>query len=106
MMAQASASTFHRLDELMRQDENKGDAVAAARTIEQMTNEALGVSPSVGIAGGPRAGYLIDLSDQPRAGLVIVVREAASAPVGRDADMIDVTPTVCSDNRGSGIRDD
>src|SRR4051794_38456592 len=65
MMAQASAATFHRLDTLMRQDENKGAAVAAARTIEQMTNEALGISPGGGgIAGGTRAGYLIDLSPE------------------------------------------
>jgi hypothetical protein len=41
-MAQASAITFHRLNEIMHQDENRGAAVAAARTIEVMTNEAIG----------------------------------------------------------------
>ena len=94
MMAQASAATFHRLDTLMRQDENKGAAVAAARTIEQMTNEALGIAPGggAGIAGGPRAGYLIDLSDQPRAGLVIVVNHPPATVPTEDPFTIDVTP--------------
>jgi hypothetical protein len=50
MMAQASSATFHRLNDLMRQDENKGAAVAAARTIEAMTNEAVGGSHTLSIS--------------------------------------------------------
>lgn len=101
MMAQASSATFHRLDTLMRQDENRGAAVAAARTIEQMTNEALGIAPGSGsgIAGGGRAGYLIDLRDEPRAGLVIVVNQpAASAATDKAGLVIDVTPNKSSDD--------
>jgi len=101
MMAQASASTFHRLDELMRQDENKGAAVAAARTIEQMTNEALGVSPSAGgVVGGARAGWHINLAEQQTAGVVIYVhhREPAPVPAADKAGVVvDVTPNRIDD---------
>jgi hypothetical protein len=43
--------------------------------------------------GGPRAGWLIDLSDQQTPGLVIVVNHPAPAPAADEAGlMIDVTP--------------
>jgi hypothetical protein len=93
LMAQASASTFHRLNELMRQDENRGAAVAAARTIEGMTNEAIGGPRTIGISGGPRAGYLIDLSsDEPSPGVVIQIINAPAQPHIPGEDAIDVTP--------------
>ena len=94
LMAQASASTFHRLDELMRQDENRGAAVAAARTIEVMTNEAIGGPRTLGVSG-PRSGYIIDLSgDEPTPGLVIQIvnSPARPGPQGDEDEVINVTP--------------
>jgi hypothetical protein len=91
-MAQASASTFHRLNEIMRQDENRGAAVAAARTIEGMTNEAVGGSRTLNLTGGPRAGYLIDLSDDgPSPGVVIQNVNQIDRPQSA-RELIDITP--------------
>jgi hypothetical protein len=94
LMAQASASTFHRLNEIMRQDENRGAAVAAARTIEGMTNEAIGGSRTIGISGGAQAGYVIRLDDdEPSPGVVIMITPAATAqPQSPGDDAVDVTP--------------
>src|SRR5690242_12917254 len=39
LLAQSSPKTFHRLEALRDQDENRAAAVAAARTLEGMTNE-------------------------------------------------------------------
>jgi len=64
--------------------------------------ELAGYSPNAATGnhrgGGPRAGYLIDLSDEQRVpGLVIVVHEKA-APLAADAAglVIDVTPNPSS----------
>lgn len=92
LMAQASASTFHRLNEIMCQDENRGAAVAAARTIEGMTNEAVGGSRTLSLTGGPRAGYLIDLSDDgPSPGVVIQIVNQIDRPQSA-RELIDITP--------------
>jgi hypothetical protein len=90
-MAQASATTFHRLNEIMHQDDNRGAAVAAARTIEVMTNEAIGAPRSIGIGAQRGAGYVIDLSDEPSPGVVIqIINNPAPARPGDDA--LDITP--------------
>jgi hypothetical protein len=94
LMAQASAATFHRLNELMHQDENRGAAVAAARTIEGMTNEAVGGSHTIGVSGGPRSGYVIDLSsdEDQRPGVVIIIAPKPEQPQAPGDDAVDVTP--------------
>jgi hypothetical protein len=90
LMAQASATTFHRLNEIMHQDDNRGAAVAAARTIEVMTNDAIGAPRTIG-GSGQRAGYLIDLSDEPSPGVVIqIINNPAPHRPGDEA--LDITP--------------
>jgi hypothetical protein len=93
MLAQASVTNFHRLAELRDQDENRAAAVSAARTIEQMADDALGTAGGAR-GGGARSGYIIDLSEGPKPGLqiVIVQPERAQSRVIDDNDMIDVTP--------------
>ncbi len=56
-----------------------------------------GHSPDTGVGnrpgGGPRAGWMIDLSEQTQAGLVIVVNQPAPPPAADQAGLIiDVTP--------------
>jgi|SRR5215468_3346948 len=90
VLAQSSAKTFHRLAELRDQDENRNAAVAAARALEAMTNEAFGDKPALSISSRGAAGYVIDLSEPARPGLqiVLVEREKAAPP----AEVINVTP--------------
>ena len=97
LLAQSSAQTFHRLSELRDQDENRNAAVAAARTLEAMTNEAFGGQPALSISSRGAAGYVIDLSEPVRPGLqiVLVEREKAAPPerAARDEKpIIDITP--------------
>jgi hypothetical protein len=108
-LVSASTKNLSRLEELRDQDANVTGAVQAAKAIEAMTSEAVGGPRTIGISGGPRAGYVIDLSDDgPSPGVVIVIepprtpeRQPQSAGV-----TIDVTPTSGSDNRGSERGDD
>ncbi len=95
LLAQSSGQNLHRLGELRDQDSNPAAAVQAARALEALAIEARGGPGGGALAGGPRAGYVIDLSsDQPTtAGLVIVVNHPPAQPAARDAGMtIDVTP--------------
>jgi hypothetical protein len=102
VLAQESSRNLARLVELRDQDENRNAAVASARTIENMANDALG-TPSGGPGGGPRSGYLIDLRQGTTPGLQIVIVHGATenaAGAVLDDEMIDVTP-----NRSSGSND-
>lgn len=91
LMAQSSAKNFHRLAALRDQDENRGAAVAAARTIEVITTETLGPSASTGL-GGARAGWAIDLTE-PTAGVVIQIIQGPARMPAEDPEIIDVTPS-------------
>jgi hypothetical protein len=88
-LAHVGASNIRRLRDLRDQDENRAAAVAAARTIEGLVENTVGSPNSI---AGPRAGYLIDLSEQRAPGLVIHVHHAAPKPAA-DATgvVIDVT---------------
>jgi hypothetical protein len=78
------AKNFHRLDTIAGgEGENDMAKVAAIKTMEAISNDPLGAA--VRRAGGPRAGYMIDLSDEPPG---VVIRIVHQAP----ADMVDVTP--------------
>jgi hypothetical protein len=95
LLAQSSGQNLHRLGELRDQDSNPAAAVQAARALEALAIEARGGPGGGTLAGGARAGYLIDLSGEPPTapGLVIVVREPAPMPAAKDAGLtIDVTP--------------
>jgi hypothetical protein len=86
LLARMSPQNLHALAKLRDQEENKAAAVTAARSLEAMASEVYG-----GATGGPhgaRAGYLIDLSDEPRAGVVIII-----GPREQPGPMVDVTPT-------------
>ena len=65
LLAQSSAQTFHRLSELRDQDENRNAAVAAARTLEAMTNEAFGGQPALSISSRGTAGCVIVTGKRP-----------------------------------------
>jgi hypothetical protein len=91
LLASASGQNLHALTRLRDQDENRAAAVQAARALEGLANEQFGPVVQRGVGGGPRAGYLIDLSDDQKPGLVIVIREPTPhVPV--DDNTIDVTP--------------
>ena len=103
LLAQSSAQTFHRLSELRDQDENRNAAVAAARTLEAMTNEAFGGQPALSISSRGTAGCVIGLSEPRQAGLQIVIH-APPEPAPRDKKpIVDITPNaIPSDDRGGG----
>jgi hypothetical protein len=107
-LVSGSTKNLARLEELRDQDNNITGAVQAARTIETITSEAVGGPRTIGISGGPRAGYVIDLSDDgPSPGVVIVIEPPRAPEQPQSAGVtIDVTPTSGSDNRGSGRGDD
>jgi hypothetical protein len=91
LLARMSPENLHRLGKLRDQDDNKAAAVQAARTLEGLASEVYGGAGSGG--GGARAGYLIDLSDEPRAGVVIVIQPPAPRdPQQHPGTTIDVTP--------------
>jgi hypothetical protein len=75
--------------------------VQAAKAIEAMTSEAVGGPRTIGISGGPRAGYVIDLSDGPSPGVVIVI-EPPRTPEREQPQSagvtIDVTPNKPSED--------
>jgi len=94
LLAQSSGQNLHRLGELRDQDSNPAAAVQAARALEALAIEARGGPGGGALAGGPRAGYIIDLSgEQPTtAGLVIVVNHPPATAPAADPFTIDVTP--------------
>jgi len=89
VLAQSSGRNLHRLAALRDQDDNRAAAVQAARALEGLASEQFG-APSGRIGGGARAGYLIDLSDDQKPGLTIVIHEPERAPAA--GMTIDVTP--------------
>jgi hypothetical protein len=71
--------------------------VTAARSLEAMASEVYGGAGSG--MGGPRAGYLIDLSDEPRPGVVVIIQPpVARDPQQRPGAVIDVTPNEPDDD--------
>jgi hypothetical protein len=95
LLAQSSGQNLHRLGELRDQNSNPAAAVQAARALEGLAIEARGGPGGNALAGGPRAGYIIDLSgsEQPTtAGLVIVVNHPPAQPAHEPCLTIDVTP--------------
>lgn len=91
LLAQASAQNFHRLEALRDQDENKNAAVAAARTLEGLANEALGARTGITIGGSGSAGYVIDLTE-PTPGVCIQIIERPKQEQ-QPGVTIDVTPS-------------
>jgi hypothetical protein len=88
-LVSGSAKNLARLEELRDQSDNITGAVQAAKTLEQMTSEAVG-APGAGPNGQPRAGWLIDLSGgSTQPGLQIVIVQGEQQPAGMT---IDVTP--------------
>jgi hypothetical protein len=75
LLARMSPQNLHALAKLRDQEDNKAAAVTAARTLEDMASVVCGDGAVVG-RGGPRAGYLIDLSDEPP-GIVIRIHHPA-----------------------------
>jgi hypothetical protein len=94
LLARMSPQNLHALAKLRDQEENKAAAVTAARSLEAMASEVYGEGG--GGMGGARAGYLIDLSDEPRrAGVVVVIQpreQQQPADQRRPGVMIDITP--------------
>jgi hypothetical protein len=92
LLASASGQNLHALAKLRDQDENRAAAVQAARTLEGFAIDQFGERSS-GISGGPRAGYLIDLSDEPAPGVVIILGPAPPRdPNQQPGAVIDITP--------------
>jgi len=90
LLATASGQNLHALAKLRDQDENRAAAVQAARTLEGLASEQFG-PVSRGISGGARAGFLIDLSDEPAPGVIVqIINNPAPQSSGVT---IDVTPT-------------
>jgi hypothetical protein len=102
LLASASAQNLHALQKLRDQDENRAAAVQAARTLEGLASEQFGEVARPGSGRG--AGYLIDLSDDVKPGLTIVIRQPDRPQPGDDA--IDVTPNPGMDIRGSSHEKD
>lgn len=103
LLAQSSGQNLHRLGELRDQNNNPAAAVQAARALEALAIDARGGPGGGALAGGPRAGYIIDLSgEQPTtAGLVIVVNHPPAQPAASEPGlMIDVTPNKINDRDG------
>jgi hypothetical protein len=101
LLAQSSGQNLHRLGELRDQDSNPAAAVQAARALEALAIEARGGPSGGALAGGPRAGYIIDLSGEAptTAGLVIVVNHPPAQPAAKDVGLtIDVTPNRIDDD--------
>ncbi|MGY8705117.1 hypothetical protein RAD16_05160 [Bradyrhizobium sp. 18BD] len=98
LLAQSSPKTFHRLAELRDQDENRNAAVAAARTLEAMTNETFGGGSVLSVSNRGSAGYVIDLAEPDRPGLQIVIHAPPQPAEKDDPQMIDVTPNQSSDD--------
>jgi hypothetical protein len=96
LLASASPQNLHALAKLRDQDENKAAAVQAARTLEGFASEQFGPVVQHGY-GGARAGYLIDLSDEPKPGLVIVIQPPRQTQPDDDK-MINVTPMPSADD--------
>jgi hypothetical protein len=96
LLASLSAGNLHALRNLRNQDENRAAAVQAARTLEGLTSEQFGEVVRPG--GGPRSGYLIDLSDTPAPGLVIQVINREPAPLRPGDDALDITPNLPSED--------
>src|SRR5260370_15990956 len=75
LLAQASPKNLARLQALRDQDVNATAAVTAAKTLETLASDQF--SPvSRRFGGGQRAGYPIDLSDEPSPGVVIQIINA------------------------------
>jgi hypothetical protein len=91
LLAQASPKNLARLQVLRDQDINATAAVTAAKTLETLASEQFG-PVSRGFGGGQRAGYLIDLSDEPSPGVVIQIINAPARPQTPGDAAIDVTP--------------
>jgi hypothetical protein len=66
--------------------------VQAARALEGLAAEQFGPVVQRGLGGGARAGYLIDLSDEQKPGLVIVINPAPERKQEPLGEIIDVTP--------------
>jgi hypothetical protein len=95
LLARMSPQNLHALAKLRDQEENKAAAVTAARSLEAMASEVYGEGGAS--MGGVRAGFRIDLSEEPRAGVVIVIQPPRE-PQQRPGAMIDVTPNAGKDD--------
>jgi len=71
--------------------ENGVAVVTAAKALEQLAEPNGPGGPGGGRGGGGRAGYMIDLSDEQKPGLVIYIQPPRQIPTD-DAKTIDVTP--------------
>jgi hypothetical protein len=90
VLAQASSRNLQRLGELRDQDINMAAAVQAARALEGLATEQF--SPVVQGYGRRGSGYVIDLSEDQKPGVVIVINNPAPPRPGDDA--LDITPTI------------
>jgi hypothetical protein len=100
LLASASGQNLHALAKLRDQEDNKAAAVQAARALEGLANEQFGPAQR-GIGGGPRARYLIDLSDEPRPGPVIVIQPPRGSAATSRTGGRDDRRHACSRRRGS-----
>jgi hypothetical protein len=81
------AKNFHRLDAIAGESGNDMAKVAAIKTMEAISNDPIGAG-AAGV-GGPRAGWAIDLSDQPPGIVIRIFNPPAQQP---EPKTIDVTP--------------
>lgn len=85
LLASLSGRTVLRLGELLEQDENKQAAVAAARTLEGMSEEAMHLATRAPITPG----------------MLIIVNHPAPTPAADRAGLvIDVSPNKAADDDG------
>jgi hypothetical protein len=95
-LAQMSGENIRAMKTVRDQQSNPAASVQAARALEALGIEASGGPGGGALAGGPRAGWVINLGDDPAptAGLVIVVNHppAPPAPTHEPGLTIDVTP--------------
>jgi hypothetical protein len=95
------AKNFHRLDDIANEAGNGMARVAAIKTMEAISNDPSG--PVVRLGGGARAGYAIDLSDDPKPGIVIYIHPPRQIPTDASQQpgaVIDVTPSRLDDEGG------
>src|SRR5205814_1925198 len=77
-LTHVGAANIRRLRDLRDQDDNRNAAVAAARTIEGLIED----NPASGMLGigRPRAGWAIDLRDDDKPGVVIIIGPQPERP--------------------------
>jgi hypothetical protein len=91
LLASASSQNIHALARLRDQDEHRTAAVQAARTLEGLASDQFEPSSRGSGAVGARAGWMIDLSEDQKAGVVIIIQPPTAAPQ-TPGPMIDVKP--------------